>query len=79
MSDGATTLAYSGYFLGCLRPCLTKAKDAKVTESDSATGSIDITSAGGTSIWGVSAWVASTGGNCMGVRLSGIDSWLSIK
>ena len=29
MSDGAAILAYSRNFLSCLRPCLTKARDAK--------------------------------------------------
>lgn len=29
MSDKAIVLVGSGYFLGCPRPCLTEAKDAK--------------------------------------------------
>ena len=50
MSDGVATLAYSGYFLGRPRPCLTEAREAKVAKSDLAVGSIEVTSAGGASV-----------------------------
>ncbi len=50
MSDGAVTLACSGYFLGRPRPRLTEAREAKVAEGDSAAGSIEVTSAEGASI-----------------------------
>lgn len=33
MSNEATILVYSRYFSGCLRPCLTEARDAKDANS----------------------------------------------
>ena len=45
MSDGVVTLAYFEYFLGCLRPCLTKIREAKVAGDDLAMGSIEVISA----------------------------------
>ena len=54
MSDEAAMLAYSGYFLGRPRPCLTGAREAKVAEGDLAAGSIGVVSAGDVSVWGVS-------------------------
>ncbi len=79
MSDGAVTLTYFEYFLGHPWPHLTKAREAKVAECDLAAGFIEVISTRNTSVWGVSEEVASAGGTCVGARLSGIGSWLSIK
>ena len=49
-------LACSEYFLGCLRPCLTKAKEVKGAEDDlTADASIWGVSAKDTSAWGTSS------------------------
>ena len=82
--DGAAILAYSGYFLGCPRPCLTRVREVKIAEDDLAAGSIGIISAGDVSIWGVfekavSARSASIESTYIDTGLSGIGSWLSIK
>ena len=45
MSDEATTLACSEYFLGCSQPCLTEVKEAKVARSDLAASFTEFTSA----------------------------------
>lgn len=81
MSNRAATLGCSGYFLGCLWPCLTRAKEAKHTESDWAAGFIRGVFAVSASVWdvfagdismeGVSAW-----GICIGTRLSSTGPWL---
>ena len=54
MSDGAAKLAYSGCFLGCPRPYLTRAKDTKGAKGAESTSAGDIpingTFAEGTSV-----------------------------
>ena len=50
MSDKAGTLAYSAYFLNCLWPHLTKAREANIAEVDLAASFIEDTSAGNTSV-----------------------------
>ena len=61
MSDGTAILACSRYFLGCPRPCLTRAREAKVAEGDLTAGPIGVISARDVSIWGVSGGSVSMG------------------
>ena len=84
MSDRAAMLACSGYFLGCPRPCLTRAREAKIAEGDLVAGSIRVISARDVSVWGVSggpvsARNASARDICVDAKLFSISSWLSIK
>lgn len=69
ISDEAATLACSKYFLGCPRPHLTKAKEAKIAEGNLATYFIGGISAGVPFIWGFFAEDASVGGAFVGARL----------
>lgn len=70
MSDEAAIFACSGYFLGCLRPHLTEARETKVAEGDWAAGFIggvfagDVSGnilAGGDFIWNICSSVKSFG------------------
>lgn len=47
MSDGAKISTCFQYFLCCPRPCLTRAKYAKIDEDDLTTGSIRVRFIGG--------------------------------
>ena len=61
MSNGATMLACSGYFLGCPQPRLTRASKSKGAEGDLA---LDVfikgISTGGAIVWSVSTRGTST-------------------
>lgn len=47
-------MIYSRYFLGCPRPYLIRAKEAKVAKSDLVTDSIRVIFAGDIFVWNVS-------------------------
>ena len=71
MSENAM-LACSGYFLGCPRPCLTEAKDAKGAKGVSAWGaSVGGTYAEGASVGGTSASSAFVRDAYVGAELFG--------
>lgn len=55
-------LAYSRYFLGYPRFCLTRIRKAKVVEGDLAVYSIGNISIKGVSVWSISAEADSAGG-----------------
>lgn len=67
--NGVAILAYSKYFLGCLQPCLTGARETKLAEDDLAACSIKGISTGDVFIWSI----------YINAGLSNINSWLSIK
>ena len=78
MSDGVVILTYYGYFLGCLRLCLTRSSKAKGAEGSLAAGSIGRIFTRITSVWGVStgailAWATSAWGTYIDVGLSDIS------
>ena len=50
MSNGVAMLAYSRYFLSCLQPHLTRAREANVAKGDLAAGSIEVISTGDISV-----------------------------
>lgn len=55
-------MTYGGYYPGCLSFCLTEVRPAKVIENDLAIDSIEIISARGVFIKGISVEVTSTKG-----------------
>lgn len=77
-------LTYSRYFLGCPRPCLIEAREAKAAEGDGVASSIGGISTEGALVWNVFVEAISAGGafawsTYIGARLSIIDFWSSIK
>ena len=66
MSDTIIMLTYSGYFLGCLRPCLTRVRSAKTIFIKS--------------VFAKNTFIEDVFENIfVNIRLFGVSYWLSIK